>query len=254
VLQNHVLQLLCLVAMEPPTTFAGEFIRDEKLKILHALGPGSRSGVRDWAVAGQYTAGRVDGAKVESYLEEDRIAPDSRMETFVALEAHIDNWRWAGVPFYLRTGKRLPRRLTEIVVQFKRAPFTLFRETTVGGLHSNVLVLRIQPDEGICLSFDAKAPGPLSHLATVNMDFSYSSHFKTEPSTGYETLLFDAMTGDQTLFHRLDIVEAGWQVVDPVLRAWEQDGLSRIPVYEEQSWGPPEADFLLERSARQWRD
>jgi glucose-6-phosphate 1-dehydrogenase len=242
--QNHMFQLLALVAMEPPISFRPEDVRDEKVKVLHAVPPLTGEDVRRYTVRGQY----------RGYSAEKNVAPDSRTETFVAMRLKVDNWRWADVPFYLRTGKSLPRRITEIAVHFKRAPFTLFRETTVGGLHSNVLVLRIQPDEGICLSFDAKAPGPLSHLATVNMDFSYSSHFKTEPSTGYETLLFDAMTGDQTLFHRLDIVEAGWQVVDPVLRAWEQDGLSRIPVYEEQSWGPPEADFLLERSARQWRD
>jgi glucose-6-phosphate 1-dehydrogenase len=166
----------------------------------------------------------------------------------------VDNWRWANVPFYLRTGKRLARRLTEIAVHFKRAPFTLFRQTPVQGLHSNVLVLRIQPDEGICLSFDAKTPGPLTRLETVSMEFSYAARFEAEPSTGYETLLFDAMTGDQTLFHRMDIVESGWRVVDPILRVWDEDAASGVPVYGPGSWGPSEADLLLERSARQWRD
>ena len=242
--QNHMFQLLALVAMEPPISFRPEDVRDEKVKVLHAVSPLSREDLRRHTVRAQY----------DGYAAEKDVAPDSRTETFVAMRLMVDNWRWADVPFYLRTGKRLARRLTEIAVHFKRAPFTLFRETAVAGLHSNVLVLRIQPDEGICLSFDAKTPGPLSRLETVNMDFSYSAHFRTEPTTGYETLLFDAMTGDQTLFHRMDIVEAGWQVVDPVLRAWEEDASVPVPVYAPGSWGPSEADFLLERSARQWRD
>ena len=181
------------------------------------------------------------------------MAADSRTETSVALRLLLDNWRWAGVPFYLRTGKRLARRSTEVSVHFKPAPFMLFRETPVECTNPNVLVLKIQPDEGISLSFDAKLPGPLERLETVTMDFSYAEHFHQEPSTGYETLLFDAMTGDQTLFHRMDMVEAGWQIVQPILETWARDTASNLPVYERGSRGPAEADFLLERDGRQWR-
>jgi glucose-6-phosphate 1-dehydrogenase len=166
----------------------------------------------------------------------------------------IDNWRWAGVPFYLRTGKRLSQRVTEVAVRFKRAPLMLFRHTPVNSLSSNAIVLRSQPNEGISLCFDAKVPGPFERLETVTMDFSYEEHFKAEPTTGYETLLFDAMIGDQTLFHRMDMVEAGWQVVAPILDEWKKDTRSRIPIYEAGSWGPSEADLLIERDARQWRD
>ena len=242
--QNHMFQLLALVAMEPPISFGAEDVRDEKVKVLHAIAPLDAEDVRRHAVRAQY----------EGYTSETHVAASSRTETYVAMRLLLDNWRWADVPFYLRTGKRLARRVTEIAVHFKRAPFALFRETAVSGLHSNVLVLRIQPNEGICLSFDAKVPGPLSRLETVNMDFSYSAHFRREPSTGYETLLFDAMAGDQTLFHRMDIVEAGWRAVDPVLQAWAADGREPLPVYPAGSQGPSEGDLLLERSGRQWRD
>jgi len=180
------------------------------------------------------------------------VAADAHTETYVALRLLLDNWRWAGVPFYLRTGKRLARRSTEVSVHFKPAPFMLFRETPVECTNPNVLVLRIQPDEGISLSFDAKAPGPLERLETVTMDFSYTAHFHQEPSTGYETLLFDAMAGDQTLFHRMDIVEAGWQIVQPILEGWALDA-PNLPTYKRGSWGPTEGDFLLERDGRQWR-
>ena len=166
----------------------------------------------------------------------------------------VDNWRWAGVPFYLRTGKRLPRRVTEVAVQFKRAPLMLFKDTPVHALSSNALVLRIQPDEGISLCFDAKVPGPFERLDTVTMNFNYAEYFKTEPTTGYETLLFDAMTGDQTLFHRMDMVEAGWQAVAPILDEWKNNASSRVPTYEPGTWGPSEADLLIERDGRQWRD
>jgi glucose-6-phosphate 1-dehydrogenase len=181
------------------------------------------------------------------------VAAGSRTETFVALRLFLDNWRWAGVPFYLRTGKRLARRSTELSIHFKRAPFMVFRETPVECTNPNVLRLRIQPDEGISLSFDAKVPGPLERLQTVTMDFSYAEYFNAEPATGYETLLFDAMTGDQTLFHRIDIVEAGWAAVQPVLDAWARDA-SPIPGYTPESWGPSEADVLLEHEGRRWQE
>jgi glucose-6-phosphate 1-dehydrogenase len=240
--QNHMFQLLTLVAMEPPISFRAEDVRNEKVKVLHAIPPMSAVDVRRHMVRAQY----------EGYTSEPKVAPDSRTETFVAMKLAIDNWRWAGVPFYLRTGKHMARRWTEIAIEFKRAPFILFRETPVECMNPNVLVLRIQPDEGISLSFDAKVPGPLERLGTVTMDFSYSEYFKAEPTTGYETLLFDAMAGDQTLFHRMDIVEAGWQIVDPILRAAQSDP-GVLPTYPPGSFGPPEGELLLERDNRQWR-
>ncbi len=221
IVQNHMFQVLTLVAMEPPISFAAEDVRDEKVKVLHGVAPLSADDIRRHVVRGA-VRGRRD-RRQGRYRAEASVAPESRTETFVAMRLFVDNWRWAGVPFYLRTGKRLPRRATEIAVQFKRAPFSLFRDTPVGRLDPNVLVLRIQPDEGISLSFDAKKPGPIERLGNVTMDFSYAEYFDAEPNTGYETLLYDAMIGDQTLFHRMDMVEAGWQVVDPILHAWQHD-------------------------------
>jgi glucose-6-phosphate 1-dehydrogenase len=241
--QNHMFQVLTLVAMEPPISFRADDVRDEKVKVLHAITPLTSEDVRRSVVRAQY----------EGYREEPNVSSTSRTETYVALKLLIDNWRWAGVPVYLRTGKRLPQRMTEIAVQFKPAPFTLFRETPVMRTNANVLTLRIQPEEAICLSFDAKVPGPLERLETVNMDFQYSQHFKLEPTTGYETLLFDAMSGDQTLFHRMDMVEAGWQVVQPILDYWSRDQSSPIPAYAQRTWGPAEADVLIERDGRRWR-
>jgi glucose-6-phosphate 1-dehydrogenase len=244
IVQNHMFQVLTLVAMEPPISFRGEDVRDEKVKVLHAVSPITDEDVRRHVVRAQY----------DGYLGEKNVAPESRTETFVAMRLFIDSWRWAGVPVYLRTGKRLPRRSTEVAVQFKRAPLALFRQTRVESLNPNVLLIRIQPDEGISLSFHAKEPGPFEKLGTVTMDFSYSEYFKAEPSTGYETLLFDAMTGDQTLFHRMDMVEAGWQIVDPILKAWAKDVRSPVPLYDAKSWGPSEADLLIEHDARSWRN
>src|SRR5687768_13871262 len=241
--QNHMFQLLTLVAMEPPISFRAEDVRNEQVKVLHAVQPFDDGDVRQHVVRAQYGG----------YTKEQHVSPTSRTETFTGMRLMIDSWRWAGVPFYLRTGKRMRRRWTEIAVQFKTAPYMLFRETPVECTNPNVLVLRIQPDEGISLSFDAKVPGPLERLATVTMNFSYAEYFKEEPSTGYETLLFDAMTGDQTLFHRMDIVEAGWQVVDPILRAWQRDVSSALPEYAPNSDGPVDADRLLERDGRRWR-
>ena len=241
--QNHMFQVLTLVAMEPPISFRADDVRDEKVKVLHAITPLSAEDVRRSVVRAQY----------EGYRKEPNVSPTSRTETFVALKLLIDNWRWAGVPIYLRTGKRLPRRMTEIAVQFKPAPFTLFRETPVACTNANVLTLRIQPEESICLSFDAKVPGPLERLETVDMDFKYADHFKVEPTTGYETLLFDVMAGDQTLFHRMDMVEAGWQVVQAILDSWSGDQRSPIPTYPPGPWGPSEADLLIEQDGRRWR-
>jgi glucose-6-phosphate 1-dehydrogenase len=242
--QNHMFQVLTLVAMEPPISFKAEDVRDEKVKVLHAVAPMTPEDVRRHVVRAQY----------EGYQREKNVSPDSRTETFAAMRLFIDNWRWAGVPVYLRTGKRLPKRSTEVAVQFKRAPYALFRQTPVQTIDPNVLLIRIQPDEGISLTLLAKEPGPFEKLGSVQMDFSYSEYFKVEPSTGYETLLFDAMTGDQTLFHRMDIVEAGWQIVDPILTTWTKDVRSPLPQYEAESWGPPEADLLIEHDGRSWRD
>jgi glucose-6-phosphate 1-dehydrogenase len=240
IVQNHMFQLLTLVCMEPPVSFAAEAVRDEKVKVLRAaVSPDAGTDV----VRAQY----------QGYRHEPRVAPDSRTETYVAMRLMLDNWRWAGVPFYFHTGKRLPQRRTEVSIHFKRAPFTLFRDTPVECTNPNILLLKIQPDEGISLSFDAKVPGPLEQLDTVTMDFSYAAHFHREPSTGYETLLFDAMAGDQTLFHRMDLVEAGWQIVQPVLDAWGRDTTSPIPTYPANTWGPPDADALLAREGRRWR-
>jgi glucose-6-phosphate 1-dehydrogenase len=241
IVQNHMFQLLTLVAMEPPISFRASDVQDEKVKVLHAIQPLTPADIHHHVVRGQYAG----------YRSEPKVDPQSRTETYVALRLLVDNWRWAGVPFYLRTGKRLARRVTEIAVHFKRAPFTLFRDTAIDALDPNILLLRIQPDEGISLSFHAKVPGPSQKLGTVTMDFNYKEYFNAEPVTGYETLLFDAMAGDQTLFHRMDIVEAGWQVVDPILDAWAAES-SAPHRYEPGSWGPLEADLLLDRDNRQW--
>ena len=254
IVQNHMFQLLTLVAMEPPISFRSEDVRDEKVKVLHAVPPFAHDAIARDVVRGQYAG----------YRREPNVAPDSATETFVAMRLHVDNWRWAGVPFYLRTGKKLERRDTHVAVHFKQPPFMLFRDTPVDRLNPNVLELRIQPDEGISLSFDAKVPGPLERLEAVTMDFSYAKHFKQEASTGYETLLFDAMTGDQTLFHRMDMVEAGWEAIEPILRSWAHDTKGRpegrllpgeaVAEYAAGSMGPAEADVLVERDGRQWRD
>jgi glucose-6-phosphate 1-dehydrogenase len=241
--QNHMFQLLTLVAMEPPISFRAEDVRDEKVKVLHAVQ--------------RFTPGElhrdVVRAHYEGYRQEKNVAPDSTTETFVALRLYIDNWRWADVPFYLRTGKKLPRRITEIAVQFKTPPFVVFRSTAISELNPNVLTIRIQPDEGIELAFDAKVPGPFDRLGTVKMNFSYADYFGAEPSTGYETLLYDAMSGDQTLFHRMDMVDAGWCVVEPILKGWAQNGGRDLATYTPGSPGPAEADVLTERDGRAWR-
>jgi glucose-6-phosphate 1-dehydrogenase len=241
--QNHMFQLLTLVAMEPPISFGAEDVRNEKVKVLHAVPPFNADDVRRDVVRAQYTG----------YRQEKNVNPESMTETFVALRLFVDNWRWADVPFYLRTGKKMHKRLTEIAVQFKRPPFMLFRESPIEHLNPNVLIIRIQPNEGIALSFDAKVPGPFEKLGTVKMDFSYADYFGTEPSTGYETLLYDAMIGDPTLFHRMDIVEAGWEIVKPILTTWRRDRSQPLPVYEPESPGPAEAAGLLDRDGRHWR-
>ncbi|MEC4879964.1 MAG: glucose-6-phosphate dehydrogenase [Scytonema sp. PMC 1070.18] len=251
--QNHMFQLLALTAMEPPLSFEADAVRDEKSKLLRAIQPLSPEEVLTQTVRGQYGAGTVKGSSVPAYRTEPRVAPDSGTETFVALKLMLDNWRWAGVPFYLRTGKALPKRVTEIAIQFKHVPFLLFRQTPVEQLTPNFLVLRIQPNEGISLQFGAKVPGPSVRMGAVQMDFEYADYFGTQPSTGYETLLYDCMIGDATLFQRADNVEIGWSVVTPILDVWKALPPRSFPNYTAGTWGPKEAFDLLERDGRQWR-
>jgi glucose-6-phosphate 1-dehydrogenase len=251
---NHIMQLISLTAMEPPISFDANAVRDEQAKILHAIQPMSDEEVLTRSVRGQYGDGTEDGKRVTAYRSEPDVAPDSRTETFVAMKLLIDNWRWADVPFYLRTGKRMPVRNTHIVIQFRRAPFVLFRDTPVEHLMPNQLVLHIQPEEGISLQFAAKVPGPVMRLGTVDMNFEYQEYFGKQPSTGYERLLHDCMIGDQTLFQRADMVEAGWCVVNPVLDLWKALPPRNFPNYASGTWGPKEADDLLERDGRRWRN
>jgi glucose-6-phosphate 1-dehydrogenase len=250
--QNHMFQLLALTAMEPPISFAPDSVRDERVKVLCAIKPLDHEDVLHYTVRGQYGSGEMNGEHVPGYREEESVAPASNVETFVALELFVENWRWAGVPFYLRTGKRLPRRVSEIAIQFKRAPFVLFRETPVEQLNPNLLVIRIQPEEGISLRFEGKVPGPVMQLGTVKMDFRYADYFGTTPSTGYETLLYDVMTADSTLFHRSDMVEVGWRVVTPILDVWKAITPRNFPNYAAGTWGPKEADELI-KDGRKWR-
>jgi glucose-6-phosphate 1-dehydrogenase len=250
---NHMFQLLALTAMEPPISFAADAVRDESGKILHAIPPLTPEDVLTRTVRGQYGEGMEGDHRQPAYRSEAEVKPDSATETFVAMKLFIDNWRWADVPFYLRTGKRFPRRLTEIAIHFKRAPLILFRNTSVEQLTPNRLVIHIQPDEGISLSFGAKVPGPIVSLGTVNMDFRYADYFGSTPSTSYERLLYDCMCGDATLFQRSDMVEAGWSVVGPLLDVWKALPPRSFPNYAAGSWGPKEADALLERDGRQWR-
>ncbi|MFQ5682389.1 MAG: glucose-6-phosphate dehydrogenase [Candidatus Binatia bacterium] len=249
-IQNHMLQLLSLTALEPPATFDATAVRNEKIKVLQSIRPFSREAVERSVVRGQYGSGQFDGASVAGYREEPQVKPDSVTETFVGVKVLIDNWRWAGVPFYLRTGKRLPKRVTEIAIQFRRAPHMVFQGKD---LDSNWLVLNIQPDEGISLSFDAKLPGPEMRIKSVTMDFGYHTAFGVGSRSAYSTLVNDCMRGDATLFERADSVEAAWNLVDPILKAWQGGSPPQLPNYAAGSWGPEEAGKLLERDGRHWR-
>ena len=251
-LPNHLFQLLSLTAMEPPVSFAADAVRDEQAKVLNAIPTLGPNEVLRRAVRGQYAEGEVNGERVPGYRNEPDVAADSTTETFAALKLFVDNWRWADVPFYVRTGKRLSSRMTEIAIQFKRAPFMLFRHTSVERLAPNRLVLHLQPNEGISLSFGAKVPGPVMRLGAVDMSFEYADWFGTTPSTGYERLLHDCMMGDATLFQRADMVEASWQVVTPVLDVWKALPPRDFPNYAAGTRGPAEADELIARDGRQW--
>jgi glucose-6-phosphate 1-dehydrogenase len=250
---NHLFQLLTFVAMEPPTCFEADALRSERAKVLDAVHQFSAADAQHNVVRGQYGAGMVGGKPVTAYRRAPDVASNSRTETYVALKLIIDNWRWAGVPFYLRTGKALGEQKTEIAIQFKQAPFALFRDTPVDRLTANDLVLHIQPQEGATLQFSAKVPGPHVRMGAVEMKFHYEDYFKVAPSTGYETLIYDCMIGDATLFQRADNIEAGWRVVQPVLDAWAQDPAIALATYPAGGAGPTEAGELLARDGRRWR-
>ena len=250
---NHIFQLVTLTAMEPPISFEADAVRDEQVKILRAIQSISPEEVLKYTVRGQYGEGIVGDQRALAYRSEPNVPPNSLTETFVALKLYIDNWRWANVPFYLRTGKRLPCRVTEVAIQFKSAPFVLFRKTTVEHLKPNVLVLHIQPNEGISLNFGAKIPGPLVRMGTVDMEFKYEDYFGRTPSTGHERLLYDCMLGDATLFQRADMVEAGWGVVSTIQDVWKALPHRKFPNYPAGTWGPQEADDLMARDGREWR-
>jgi glucose-6-phosphate 1-dehydrogenase len=258
ILQNHLLQLLTLVAMEPPIAFEADALRDEKVRVLRAVDPSwTEARVRASVVRGQYTAGWVGDKQVIGYREEDEVAPDSKTDTFVALKLEVQNWRWADVPFYLRTGKRLARRATEIAIQFKLPPLMLFGESSTPP-EPNLLALRIQPDEGIMLRFAAKVPELGLDVRSVNMDFTYGLSFTRDAPEAYETLLLDAMLGDASLFTRADEVEAAWGIVTPIIEQWhewDKDGTpdSDICFYEAGGWGPEAAEELIEHDGRRWR-
>jgi glucose-6-phosphate 1-dehydrogenase len=250
---NHVFQLLALTAMEPPISFDANAVRDKKSEVIQAIRPITAAQALKDAVRGQYAAGTVLGKPVNAYRSEPDVAADSNTETFVACKLQIDNWRWAGVPFYLRTGKYLKHRYTEIAIRFHQAPYALFRGTHVERMNPNWMVLRIQPDEGIALEFAAKRPGPIVKLSNVNMDFAYKTFFDMAPNTGYETLLYDCMIGDATLFQRADNIEAGWQAVQPILDAWANNAPKDFPNYAAGGNGPAAADELLARDGHAWR-
>lgn len=250
--QNHMLQLVSLIAMEPPVAYEPDAVRDEKVKVLRSIRPFTTRDVADYTVRAQYEAGELGGERVLGYLDEPDIASDSRTESFVALRLLIDNWRWAGVPFYLRTGKRLAKRATEIAIQFKTAPHRFFQDTETPALAPNLLTIKIQPDEGISLRFGAKVPGPQIQVRTVNMEFLYGTSFAGTPPEAYERLLLDAMTGDSTLFTRKDEVESAWALVSSILNGWSR-ARGPIPTYTAGSWGPPESDLLVERDQFHWR-
>jgi len=250
---NHLFQLLSLVTMEPPARFDAHAVRSEKAEVLAAIQTQSEADALKNSVRGQYTGGKVGDTEVEDYRKTEDVKPDSTTETYAALKLTIDNWRWAGVPFYLRTGKTLDAKRTEVAIKFKQAPFAMFKDTPVDRLSQNYLVISIEPTEGITLQFNTKVPGPTIDIDGVEMKFRYKDYFKAEPSTGYETLIYDCMIGDNILFQRADSVEAGWQAVQPFLDAWKKAGAKGLETYKAGSQGPAEANELLARDGRSWR-
>lgn len=251
---NHLFQLLSLVAMEPPVKFNAHSVRSEKAEVLAAIQTQSEEEALRNSVRGQYRAGKVGDTEIEDYRKTEDVNPGSTTETYAALKLTIDNWRWAGVPFYLRTGKALGVKRTEIAIKFKQAPFAMFRETPVDRLSQNFLIISTEPTEGIALQFNTKVPGPAIDIDGVEMKFRYKDYFQAEPSTGYETLIYDCMIGDNILFQRADSVEAGWQAVQPFLDAWKKAGSKGLKIYDPGSEGPEEANGLVERDGRNWRN
>ncbi|SDT47275.1 glucose-6-phosphate dehydrogenase [Bradyrhizobium canariense] len=250
---NHLFQLLSLVAMEPPARFDAYTVRSEKAEVLAAVQTQSEEEALKNSVRGQYVGGKIGDTKIEDYRKTEDVKPGSTTETYAAIKLTIDNWRWAGVPFYLRTGKALGIKRTEVAIKFKQAPFSMFSCTAVDRLSQNYLIISIEPTEGITLQFNTKVPGPTISIDGVEMKFRYKDYFKAEPSTGYETLIYDCMIGDNILFQRADSVEAGWQAVQPFLDAWKKAGAKGLENYKAGSEGPAEADELLTRDGRHWR-
>ena len=255
-IQNHLSQVMATVAMEPPTIFDAENVRDERAKLLRAVRVMKPEDVAKYAVSGQYGPAKVGGQDLPGFREEPSVDPEAQTDTYAAVTFFIDNWRWAGVPFYIRTGKRMPKRVTDIAIQFHAPPLGLFtQETKAGGLREarpNLLVLRIQPEEGISLRFLSKSPGSGMRVRPVSMDFNYGSSFGERTPTAYETLLVDAMAGDPTLYTRQDMVEASWQIVQPVLDTWAKTKFT-FPNYASGSWGPKASDEMLARQGHVWR-
>lgn len=251
---NHIFQLISLMALEPPGSFEADAVRHEQTKVIRAIHPLSERDVASHSVRGQYGGGRSEGAEAPAYRAEPRVSSKSNTETFAALKLQIDNWRWADVPFYLRTGKRLPKRVTEAVIQFKSVPHMLFHKTAVDRLEPNQLMLHIQPKEGISLQFGAKVPGPILKLGSVDMEFRYEDYFCCQASTGYERLLYECMIGDATLFQRADMVEASWEVVQPIQDFWASHTPRDFPNYDAGTWGPKESEELLHNDGRSWRN
>ncbi len=252
--QNHMLQLLMLTAMESPVAFNADAVRDEKVKVLRALRPMKAKDAIINTFRAQYTSGSIEGERVPGYKDENGVAPDSLTETFLAARVYVDNWRWAGVPFYLRSGKRLPSRVTEIAIQFKQPPLSLFNWRNMAGSAPNVLVLNIQPNEGITLSFGAKSPDGANQIAPVKMSFDYNQTFGAEPPEAYEVLLMDALSGDATLFTRSDEVRTAWEFVNHILDVWKGYPLHNLPVYEAGTWGPPGVDDFIAHDQWGWRN
>jgi len=251
-IQNHLLQLLCLTAMEPPASFEAAPVQQEKVKVLQAIRPLNARPLEEVAVRGQYGPGRVNSKEGVGYRQEPNVQPDSSTETFAAVKLELDNWRWAGVPFYLRTGKRLPQRGSQISIQFRDAPLHLFACTPMEPCEPNLLTLRLQPDEGIGLRFIAKEPGLHVVGRSVQMDFSYRGSFESDSPSAYETLLLDCLEGDRMLFAQGDWVEAAWRLLDPLLKAWAETPPKDLPNYAAGTWGPAEAQALIERDGRHW--
>jgi glucose-6-phosphate 1-dehydrogenase len=250
---NHLFQLLSLVAMEPPIRFDANSVRSEKADVLAAIQPQSETDALKNSVRGQYQGGKIGDTEIEDYGKTEDVRPGSTTETYAALKLTIDNWRWAGVPFYLRTGKALGIKRTEVAIKFKQAPFAMFSCTAAETLAENYLVIGVEPTEGIALQFNTKVPGPSIRIDGVEMKFRYKDYFKAEPATGYETLIYDCMIGDNILFQRADSVEAGWKAVQPFLDGWKNAGAKGLQTYKAGSEGPADADALLTRDGRSWR-